>query len=259
MLRWYGENTGHHLILAKNHAAVRTAVHAHLHSEDDHLEQLRGYWEIDVQAPSVKMEELAFRWHEMSVRGQFWDSVASRIRPMLIEGTKTDVARLCERHSLEDWSCEHCHNGVVITVSDRESFFLARRAAYEKANEMYRDRTKWSSSRATPAASHKGLKWACPDFGHHSSGVSLYDFQMPALPETERVASYSHTSVFEEPLFFYTEVQALDTSDLDQLLDANAEYWRGVQERQRLEFEAERDQARDRDRAAFLAMLRGEP
>lgn len=69
MLRWYEHGCGHHLILARSHRGVMSALRTVLEKKPD--AELRGYWEINVWAPSQAMCDMAREHEELEARELF--------------------------------------------------------------------------------------------------------------------------------------------------------------------------------------------
>ena len=255
MLRWYEINRGHHLLMAKRHSSILVALQARLRRVAD-LE-IRGYWEIDIFAPSPKMDAMAFAVREDEMRDSFWQNICWRARQWEQERKKLPPGlRQCSKFvPIEDpngWSdecdgqhrgCQNCHDGIV--VESPEAFYAERRAMFEASQIGRRyGHSDGCVSRAVPAADGQILRAAIADFGHHEEGIHLSD---------HIDQSYVPGSV----IFYYTVVKELSQAEPGSMVKAVQRELKHQRNLEGIEYRKKQKRDAERDSEEFLALLKG--
>lgn len=253
MLRWHEADCGHHLIMARTHKGVMAALRAALVKEPD-LE-IRGYWEIDVVAPSPKMNqeaEVILDQHAEAGFRHYIESVAYEMLRMGVELPKP--LRACDRYQQRHEhsyrvgeesrklhiGCKNCERGVIIDIPDFSSFFKQRRAAIEaheaaarevaraklttKPNRTILGEPVAAESRAVPAKDGKAVRAALAEFGPHCEGVVLKDFKVRPSALHKVLFLYKHRRRLsaEEPKALVREVSAKAEADRKERLKVSA-------------------------------------
>jgi len=270
MCRWHTENDGHHLILARTHAAILTAFKAVL--EKQRFAEVRGYFDIEVLAPSAAMLAMDNAIRVETARREFWSYLTWESTSYFDDlGVYPPGVTACAAFEAADdykdeiafdyvpdpkhYGCKHCKDGVVIVAPDREAFYQARRAMFEASDHWLRcahDEGKPAvASRATPAADGQALSVAIANFGHHAKGAHLTEFEMP-----ESGAVYLPTG-FSDVLFFYSPIGTLAADDMEAMARASEEAIRSEDKVEAERYQRERGESEIATRLELMAILKG--
>lgn len=249
MLRWYHEMEGHNLILARSHAAAIATWRVRL--RDSQGIEFRGYWEVDILAPSPAMHAKALASREKQALDDFWDYISWKARdweeshkslpPGLV---RCKEFKPTDRDDAEDgnhYSCANCHTGILAAGS-QEEFYRERRESIEATLQRHVDKS-FCVSRAAPAVDGQKLCAASANFGHHSSGIHLGEYD----------PSWSGDGT----IFFYIVVSELSEEEPKKMANAVRDAIKQREKLRGIEFDKQRKREEKKADQEFLALLKG--
>jgi uncharacterized protein YqcC (DUF446 family) len=218
LLHWSSYDERGNVILARTEKGVQQVADQLFQEHWD--AEIQGYWEIDIVAPSDKMQQEAKEADHQSAVYYLHFEIIDRMRD-LVEAGKTlpSPFSVCTSYELEEedderdewgaarhYGCKNCHSTIKSSLSKEELHAKYNRAWRKQfPNEPYID-PKLVVSRAKPVLDGKKLFYADPSsFGDHGQGVVLQEFD----PENP---------CYKDNLFWFHQVRELDHSSFSAVL-----------------------------------------
>jgi hypothetical protein len=231
---WTGWKQGQ-VILAADEAQMAALARAAAAQHAD--AKLREACEIDLVAPSRRMQDLAAWYHRREEVAWFHQEVAGRMKEALAAGLALPApfARCTEYRGRdgcdkdvdaerEHWWCANCRNGIRLAGTTPAEFHDAWRARWEAAfppEPEPEPRVRRRPSEALPAGDDEPVWHARADFGHHQEGVVLEEVQLPGEPQTDADGDvWAPGALGDRVLFRFRRLREIDLGPLRAELEA---------------------------------------
>lgn len=213
VLHWWTEDDRGHLTFAKTTDGLCVAARAVFEKEPE--AENRGLYEIEMVAPSARMEKLAALHDRKEAIDQFYYELSSRVRLLL--GTRLRIPlpfERCKTYEPEEftdvtdennrkhhYSCKNCDMTLRLVGVTRDELYEKHFVRWRLLNPLPRHspgrkQPVRSLSLAAPAADDEKIWFAYGNFGHHAGGIELHKVD---LAEAE---AYRPQCLSDQALFF---------------------------------------------------------
>ena len=232
LLQWSSHDEGSHVILGKSEANVQdVAMHVFKKHNDA---KLQSYLEIEIVAPSNKLQELYAYHSRQDGVNNFHQEVVSNMRqiveakkklpPQFAKCTKYDPAEeITDAYSATYYyECRNCKDTIRLVNITPEELYDTYFEAWQKL-DLYgwgnrKTKDKRVLSQATQANDDEPLWYAYANFGHHADGIVLAEIKL------EDAYTFRPHYLSDNVLFFFRHIRALDKTPIQEQLDKrNAE------------------------------------